>query len=300
MVVRVVSPLPSHPFLLNSLAILKIYDPRYLEEREVTYSSDDGSFLQAENPWTLEKEVEVAEHRKVHPDCHRNWHCAYVDYEVNVELNMYGRVSDSWTREVDAYHILANSSLSGSTLPIFYDSGDLILDETRAIIPRVVLLEYIPDVTSVSGLGDIRAITPRQVRTLVAATVKLNELGVVHRDINRGNILIGPKRAVIIDFGESISQIQGGIKKFSDDDWWCQVDESKDPIAVERMVTQPDPCRLSDADDFQSNRATTCRLSNGYVYRIIRVNSSEYLAILEPSLYSRRDDDSMMAYALIV
>ncbi|EDR16157.1 uncharacterized protein LACBIDRAFT_321389 [Laccaria bicolor S238N-H82] len=268
LVVRILSPLPSHPFLLNSLAILKIYDPRYLEEREATYSSDDGSLLQAEHPWTLEKEIAVTEHRKVHPDCHRDWHCDCVDYEVNVELNMYGRAIDSWTREVDAYHILAGSSLSGSTVPIFYDSGDLILDETRAIIARVILLEYIPDVTSVSGLGDIRTIAPRHVSTLIAAAVKLNELGVVHRDINRGNILVGPKRAVIIDFGESISQIQGGIKKFSDDDWWFQVDGSKDPIAVERMVTKPDPTtasRLADADGFQSKRETTCRLSNGYL-----------------------------------
>jgi len=98
-------------------------------------------------------------------------------------------------------------------LPIFYDSGDLILDETRAIIPRIILLEYIPDATSVSSLGDIGVITPWHVRTLVTTAVKFNELGVIHWDINRGNILIAPKRAVIIDFGESTSQIQGGIKK---------------------------------------------------------------------------------------
>jgi hypothetical protein len=270
LVVRVISPLPSHPSLLDSLAILKIYDTRYLEERGATYSSDDGSLLQAEYPWTLDKEVEAAEHRKVHPDCYNNWFCDDVDSEVKFEVYLCTRASDSWTREVDAYHILANSFLSGSTVPIFYDFGDLILDETRAIIPRVILLEYIPDVTSVSSLGDIGVITPWHVRTLVATAVELNELGVVHRDVNRGNILIGPKRAVIIDFGESISQIQGGIKKFSDDDWWSQVDGSKDPIAVERMVTQPDPTtasRLADADDFQSKGATTCRLSNGYVYQ---------------------------------
>ena len=172
-------------------------------------------------------------------------------------------------------------------MPIFYDSGDLILDETRAIIPRIILLEYIPDATSVSSLGDIAVITPWHVRTLVTTAVKFNELGAIHWDINRGNILIAPKRAVIIDFGESTSQIQGGIKKFSDDDWRCQVDESDDPIAVGGMVTQPDPttaCRPADADDFQSNRATTCRLSNGTFIRIIRVNSPEHVALLEPTL----------------
>jgi hypothetical protein len=266
LVVRVLSPLPSHPSLLNSPVILKIYDPRYVEGRGATYSSD-GSLLQEECPWTLDKEVATVEHLKVHPDC---WYCDDVDYEVNDEVHMCRRASDSWTREVDAYHILANSSLSGSTVPIFYESGDLILDETRAIIPRVILLEYIPDVTSVSSLGDIGVITPWHVRTLVATAVRFNKLGVVHWDINRGNVLIGAKRAVIIDFGESTSQIQGYIKKFSDNDWGGQVDESQDPMAVERMVTQPDPTtasRLADADNFQSNRATICRLSNGYVYQ---------------------------------
>ncbi|KIJ94891.1 hypothetical protein K443DRAFT_11766 [Laccaria amethystina LaAM-08-1] len=240
LVVRVISPLPTHPSLLNS---------------------------PEECPWTLDKEVAAVEHLKVHPDC---WYCDDVDYEVNDEVHMCRRASDSWTREVDAYHILANSSLSGSTVPIFYESGDLILDETRAIIPRVILLEYIPDVTSVSSLGDIGVITPWHVRTLVATAVRFNKLGVVHWDINRGNVLIGAKRAVIIDFGESTSQIQDYIKKFSDNDWGGQVDESQDPMAVERMVTQPDPTtasRLADADNFQSNRATTCRLSNGYVYQ---------------------------------
>ena len=258
LVVRVLSPLvPSHPSLLNSLAILKIYDPRYLEGREATYSSD-GSLLRKEHPWTLKGEVEAVEHRKVHPDC---WYCDDVDYEVNFEVHLCGRASDSWTREVDAYHILATSSLSGSTVPTFYDSGKLILNETRAIIPRVILLEYIPDVTSISTLGDIRVITPWHIRALIATAVKFNELGVIHWDINRGNILIGPNRAVIIDFGESTSQIQGGIKKFSDDNWWCQVNESKDPIAVERMVMQQDfttASQLADTDDFQSKRATTC------------------------------------------
>lgn len=56
LVVRVLSPLPNHPSLLNCLAILKIYDPRYLEGREATYSSD-GSLLRKERPWTLDKEV---------------------------------------------------------------------------------------------------------------------------------------------------------------------------------------------------------------------------------------------------
>lgn len=98
---------------------------------------------------------------------------------------------------------------------MYYGSATLDLkfvdEPPRVFMPKVVLLEYIPNTII---LGDIMAypelpksIPPYLAKSIETTVNSFGTLGVIHSDINPGNILFSPrnnpKRAIIIDFGNS-------------------------------------------------------------------------------------------------
>jgi len=227
---------PSHP-PLGTPMILKIYDTRYVEDREAFYSDDRTCFFPA-RPWSLEKEQEATAYR----EANENWNGTISDeiYMSNpgmvIELELFQKACTWWTQEVDAYLALADSPLSGSAVATLYGFGDFISEERRAIVPRILLLEYISRSISLDKLKNIKLITPWHIRTLLAASRKLNELGVVHWDLEPRNILLCPDRVVIIDFGMSTTRVQGGIDMFSDDKWMAKVEACWNEQTVRMML----------------------------------------------------------------
>ena len=120
-----------------------------------------------------------------------------------IEIKMFQQARTSWTRKINAYLALADSRLSSSAVLTLYGFGDFISEEPHTIVPRILLLEYIPHSMSLNKLENIKLITPWHVHTLLVATWKLNELGVVHLDLEPRNILLCPDHVVILDFGWS-------------------------------------------------------------------------------------------------
>ncbi|KIJ91879.1 hypothetical protein K443DRAFT_467211 [Laccaria amethystina LaAM-08-1] len=227
---------PNHP-PLGTPMILKIYDTRYIEDREAFYSHDRTRFYPA-RPWSLENEQKATAYR----EAHENWNDLISDeIEMSnpgmvIEYKMIQRACTSWTKEVNAYLALADSPLSGSAVPMLYGFGDFISEEPRAIIPRILLLEYVPRSVSLDKLKNIKLITPWHIRTLLAATRKLNELGVVHWELEPRNILLCPDRVVIIDFGVSTTRVQGGIDMFSHDEWTTKLEDGWNEQTVRMML----------------------------------------------------------------
>lgn len=226
---------PNHP-PLGTPIILKIYDPRYVENREAFYGYD-GTFFPAK-PWSLEDEEKATAYREAMED----WNDLISD-EVEmanpgmvIEFKLFLKAYTSWTREVNAYLALADSPLSGFSVPTLYGIGDFIPEEPRAIVPRI-LLEYVPHSTSLDKLQNIKLmITPWHIRTLLAATRKMNELGVVHWELHPGNILLCPDRVVIVDFGRSTTRVQEGIDMFSDDKWMVKVEDGWNENTVRMLL----------------------------------------------------------------
>jgi serine/threonine protein kinase len=229
---------PNHP-PLGTPMILKIYDTRYLEEREACYSYDRTCFFPA-RPWSLENEQKAIAYR----EATESWNDLISDeIEVSnpgmvIEYKMIRLAYTSWTEEVNAYLALADSPLSGSAVPTLYGFGDFISEEPRAIVPRILLLEYVPRSTSLNKLKNIKLITPWHIRTLLAATQKLNELGVIHWDLDPRNVLLCPDRVVIIDFGASTTRVQGGLDMFSDDEWMSKLEHGWNEQTVRIMLDQ--------------------------------------------------------------
>ncbi|EDR06834.1 uncharacterized protein LACBIDRAFT_328574 [Laccaria bicolor S238N-H82] len=234
---------PNHP-PLGTPMILKIYDPRYVEDREAFYGND-GTFFPAK-PWSLEDEEKATALRETMED--------WDDLLISDEIEMAN------PGMVNAYLALADSPLSGTAVPTLYGFGDFIPEEPRAIVPRILLLEYVPHSTSLDNLKNIKLITPWHIRTLLAATRKMNELGVVHWELHPGNILICPDRVVIVDFGASTTRVQGGTDMFSDDKWMAKVEDGWNEQTVRLMLDTLKGHEALACVALAANRAILARL----------------------------------------
>ncbi|KAJ6482191.1 hypothetical protein C8R47DRAFT_1134269 [Mycena vitilis] len=187
---------------LPPLIILKVFDPKVFAHR-------NRSRHRSGNPWSLDAETEAASLRgSLGPN--PSWTPADLPDEgdlVGWEEYYFQKSQAIFSAELKAYARLI--SLQGKTIPRCFGYGHWAA-EGRRISPPVLLLEYIPNATSLahniepstipdSALGD----------SLLKAAERFGYLGVVHTDLNPGNILIArdsagcPTRAVIIDFGES-------------------------------------------------------------------------------------------------
>ncbi|KAJ6472769.1 hypothetical protein C8R47DRAFT_1295639, partial [Mycena vitilis] len=136
--------------------------------------------------------------------------------------------------ESSAYDRIA--PLQGTAIPRCFASGTRsLVAEQRIISPRVLLLEYIPDVISLRDIDPsaIPAASKLELgNSLIKTAHQFAEFGVVHTDVNVGNILFTPvacpTRAAIIDFGEAF------VRRDEDngDDWEETVYFNDDPFWI--------------------------------------------------------------------
>ncbi|KIJ94602.1 hypothetical protein K443DRAFT_110188 [Laccaria amethystina LaAM-08-1] len=225
-------------FSCDSLYVLKVYDPRYVNDRERFYAQD-GRLVQDERPWSLEAEHQATTYRdSLGVEWEENMLLDYADdleKEVVWELMYYRQTKWAWEDEVAAYRMLSKTTLAGVGVPLFYGAGELVLEEPRAIVPRVLVIEYISDAMSLANIRDrvdIGSVTAWHVKALDDIFVRMNKAGVTHEDVGARNILIGPERAVVIDFGEAKVRPRGRTNK----QWARKVQKEGDPVAVRKVL----------------------------------------------------------------
>ncbi|KAG5649660.1 hypothetical protein H0H81_002661 [Sphagnurus paluster] len=110
--------------------------------------------------------------------------------------------------------------------------GTLAL-EGRAIVPHVVLLEYLPDAKTLRDV-DPAVVGLPLIESLIATARAFGKLGVVPTDFNPGNILFVPgirTHAVVIDFADS-----GARRDESDEEWRETVEENDDVRWMKRAL----------------------------------------------------------------
>lgn len=189
---------------LPSQVVLKVYDPRFLDDR---YPATDRV---PNRPWTLHAESVAAQKRaqvasgKVDDDFHID--LLYDEEEADPSLweeHFFRLMMECFESELEAYKRLKD--MQGRTIPKLYGAGRLLPKppDSRAIEPPAVLIEYIPGVS----LNDVDPILvrPELYKPLIAAVATFSKHGVFHDDVNQNNILFtpaqAPNRAVLIDFG---------------------------------------------------------------------------------------------------
>ncbi|TDL16181.1 hypothetical protein BD410DRAFT_808299 [Rickenella mellea] len=122
---------------------------------------------------------------------------------VGWEQFCYKRMEFDYLTEVEAYQRL--QLFQGRHIPMFYGEAKLITtDVTRAIIPRAILIEYIPDAIPLHNMNK-DSISLTLAKSFLEILKEFHARGVVHNDLNYGNILVcrsenGQARAFIIDF----------------------------------------------------------------------------------------------------
>jgi hypothetical protein len=232
LVVQTAQDCPSIGIPSKSYIICKVYDPRFCLERHE---------YEPYVPWTLEAEVEAAEQRQKQPPLpiseFKHWIRPDDDDAVGYEEWYYQHAELAFHSEISAYWSLA--SLQGIGIPRCFGAGTLTPPDARAIVPRVLLLEYLPDATTLANVNP-SLITPSLVRSLVDTVSAFGPLGVVHDDLNAGNVLFAPAdnptRAAIIDFGSAILREE----EDSDEEWakivWVNNDSHGLKLAVRRRM----------------------------------------------------------------
>jgi serine/threonine protein kinase len=188
--------------------ILKIYDPRYLDDRLPPTPKSKRPIRY----WSLEAETQAAERRKRVESS-----SAPDDFDEDL---LYEDVVEPWLYEEHFYRLLKVcwesevaclrklEGFQGTVVPRLFESGSTVIlpPATRAIEPFAVVMEYIPGRTLQRLTpAEVNSIPPSVFRPLVDAVSKFVENGAVHNDISANNILLSPvecpTRAVLIDFG---------------------------------------------------------------------------------------------------
>ncbi|KAI9063818.1 hypothetical protein FKP32DRAFT_1676097 [Trametes sanguinea] len=217
--------------------IMKIYDPRFLDERLI-----ENPYQRA-RPWSLAAETaanaidtQTFDERMLdepEPDD--------ADVEGNLARNAlwekYFRILSErcFEHECKAYHLL--QQFQGSVMPHLLFVGSLIPSDERAINPPAIIIEYIPDAAPLRDIApshlDMELCTP-----LVQAIDTFFRHGVLHTDINPNNVLFAPKdrptRAVIIDFGCAHFKVHCD----TEDLWWFQVTFFNDSLQIRKLLKQ--------------------------------------------------------------
>ncbi|KAF9512541.1 hypothetical protein BS47DRAFT_1054620 [Hydnum rufescens UP504] len=193
--------------------ILKIFDPRFIEDR-LTRSSDSN------HPWSLENELAAAERRAavIRGDREDDYdEMNFLDFdEVLWEEYSYRAMQLAFQSELAAYTRLRH--LQGDGIPRCYGFGTLHPDIQRPIVLNVLLLEYIPGETLATV--DPTTISRVLARALITTVHAIGVHGVIHNDLRDDNIIFfpakpeKPTKACIIDFGHA-----GLREDESDTDW---------------------------------------------------------------------------------
>ncbi|RXW17720.1 hypothetical protein EST38_g8126 [Candolleomyces aberdarensis] len=187
--------------------ILKIYDPRYLDDRLPPTPTSQRPI----RFWSLDAETQAAERRKkvqsgsVPDDFEDDMIYEDVVEPWVYEEHFYRLLKTCWESEVACLRKL--ESFQGTVVPRLFESGSIVPPPaSRAIEPFAVVMEYLPGRTLEQLTpAEASSIPPAVLRPLMDAVSKLAEHGVIHDDMNANNILLSPvdepTRAVLIDFG---------------------------------------------------------------------------------------------------
>ncbi|KAJ2929858.1 hypothetical protein H1R20_g7232, partial [Candolleomyces eurysporus] len=187
--------------------ILKIYDPRYLDDRLPPTPKSERPI----RFWSLDAETQAAERRK-------QVESGSVPDDFNEDM-LYEDVVEPWVYEEHFYRLLKIcwesevaclrklERFQGTVVPRLFESGLIVLPPaTRAIEPFAVVMEYLPGRTLQRLTpAEVKSIPPAIFRLLMDSISSFVENGAIHNDINGNNILLSPvespSRAVLIDFG---------------------------------------------------------------------------------------------------
>jgi serine/threonine protein kinase len=219
----------------SSQVVIKIFDPRFLDERY--------PFGLLPRPWTPTAEEAAATARdpasnSVPFDKSQLWEDEPEDEEGKRERaalweeHFYRLMVDCFDAESASYKRL--EELQGSAIPRLLSSGHFLARNVRYIQPPAVVLEYIPGIS----LRDIAAdlLSPEICVKLVSYVDAFASHGIYHDDMNHHNVLFEPaecpKRGVIIDFGCA------GVKEDGEDEeiWQFNVTWADDSKRLRRML----------------------------------------------------------------
>ena len=204
------------PELEPDPVVVKIYDPRFLDER-----LQDTPHCPA-RPWSLELERAADAIWDDPFDPLDIWADEPEDVEGQAALaalwEKHFRILSTgcFKAECEVYDRLR--PLQGSAIPRLLLTATVIPPDERAVQPHAVVLEYIPDAVSLCDVP-VDSVTPELCASLLGVVDSFAGRGVVHADVNWNNILFTPRdrptRVVVVDFG------CGGVRTDDqDDDAW--------------------------------------------------------------------------------
>jgi hypothetical protein len=227
---------------LPSTFILKIYDPRFYSHRLL-----NGP--RPARPWTFDAEklaadIRAEQSRTRDPDFEPWRSPEEEDDKAAWEEWYYQNAERQYFSELSAYDRLKD--LQGSGIPLCYASASLQLTE-RAISPHILILEHIPNSVPLDKVDPGVVSTPL-ILCLLHTAAAFGRLGVIHTDLNPGNILFSPgdrpTRAVVIDFGES------AVRDEEDDRSWAEiVDENADVTWMRKRLNTFTPAEFGELCD---------------------------------------------------
>ncbi|KAF8329011.1 hypothetical protein F5887DRAFT_131445 [Amanita rubescens] len=225
---------------IPSPIIIKVYDPRFINDRERPSPSSGIP----DRPWSLSLEIAAAERRKAIARNERlddYDELCYDDFdELLWEEFFYRTTEDAFNSELAAYSRLQD--LQGVGIPRYYASGNLVVDARRPISPHVLAIEYIPG-ESLSTINP--SSVPRSLaRSLITTVCSFPSYGIIHCDLHTDNILFSQQlsRVVVIDFGQSILR-----EDESDSEWEFAVQTERNEVLVKLLLHKAgiryfDPC----------------------------------------------------------
>ncbi|KAL1747315.1 hypothetical protein HDZ31DRAFT_80551 [Schizophyllum fasciatum] len=179
--------------LSSEPVIVKIFDPRFLDERALPQN--------IARPWSFS--AESAAPATYNEDDLWQDEPASDDIPGQVaraslwEAHFRSLLMEAYESERGAYVRLQH--LQGSAIPRLIANGLFVPPDERAFQPPVLVLEYVEGTL----LADtpVQALTPELCTTLVGAIDSFAAYGVIHNDINLNNVIVAPGRTVVIDFG---------------------------------------------------------------------------------------------------
>ncbi|RPD62729.1 hypothetical protein L226DRAFT_532282 [Lentinus tigrinus ALCF2SS1-7] len=202
--------------------VLKMYDPRFLDER---FPLPVPTALNPHRHWSLAAERAAA---ALPPGTYKDEDQLYAelpdDPQAHAERTAlweaYFRYLSTrcFKDEKMAYENLR--VLQGTAIPRLLLTGVIIPPDERAIQPPAIVLEYVPDAVSLRDVS-IEAVDADLWTTLVRVVDSFTTYDVCHNDINHNNILFTPrehpKRVVVIDFGCA------AVREDEDDETWEEI-----------------------------------------------------------------------------
>jgi serine/threonine protein kinase len=255
--------------------VMKMYDPRYLDER----SPPKVTAYWVNRPWTLEHEKAAAEIRDavergdienpladedvLYPDLEEeegDQVSSPEDLErgaVLWEESYYRSYRNLYTYELKAYRMLED--LQGTSLPKLYQWGTHVPDEERGLEPWAIVIEYIPGY----NLENIPAefLVPSLFQPLIDDIDSFTTRGLAHCDISFTNVLFTPRehptRGVVIDFGNAgFRELSGDM---TEEQWKQGVAIAGDRSEIrwylkDRGVKGIPPCRLWENEPLYFNQ----------------------------------------------